>query len=201
MASGGRLEQAPLLSFAEKHPAILPKAHHLSLLILRHYHTYNCHAGREQTLAQSRRKFWIIAGQNLAKRIVRDCLKCRRFNSKTITQVMAPLPEVRLESFNPSFTTAGVDFFGPILIKQGRKNLKRWGCIFTCLTTRAVYLDIAPSLQMDDFILLLRQFICRRGAPKETRSDQATNFVGADRELREALKQLDHACIERGLRE
>ena len=46
-------------------------------------------------------------------------------------------------------------------------------------------------LQTDDFILLLRQFISRRGPPKEIRSDRGTNLVGANRELREALKKLD----------
>ena len=193
---GGHLERAPTLSYEEKHPVILPKNHHLSLLILQHYHESSAHAGREQMLAQSREKFWIIQGRNLAKKIIRNCFKCLRLNSRPLTQVMAPLPEMRQEPYNPPFTNAGVDFFGPLMIQRGRGVAKRWGCLITCLTTHAVFLEVAPSLQTDDFILLLRQFINRRGPPKEIRSDRGTNFVGANRELREALNELDQKKIE-----
>jgi hypothetical protein len=109
---------------------------------------------------------------------------------------MAPLPKVRLEPYNPPFTNAGVDFFGPLMIQRGRGVAKGWGCLITCLATRAVFLEVAPSLQTDDFILLLRQFISRRGPPKEIRSDRGTNFAGANRELREALDELDQKKIE-----
>ena len=193
---GRRLERAPTLSYEEKHPVILPKNHHRSLLILRHYHESSAHAGREQTLAQSREKFWIIQGRNLAKKIIRNCFKCLRLNSRPLTQVIAPLPEIRLEPYNPPFTNAGVDFFGPLMIQWGRGVAKRWGYLITCLATRAVFLEVAPSLQTDDFILLLRQFISRRGPPKEIRSDRGTNLVGANRELREALEELNQKKIE-----
>lgn len=69
----------------------------------------------------------------------------------SFTQVMAPLPEVRLEPYNPPFTNAGVYFFGPLIIQRGRGVAKRWGCLITCWTTRAVFLEVAPSLQTDDF--------------------------------------------------
>lgn len=128
---GGRLEQATSLLYEEKHPAILPKRHHLSLEIVRHYHESSAHSGKEQTLAQTRRKFWIIHCRNLAKKVIRNCFKCRRLNSRPLSQVMAPLPKVRLKSYNPPFTTTGVDFFGPFMVKWGRGTAKRWGCMIT----------------------------------------------------------------------
>ena len=118
LRAGGRFERAPTLSYEEKYPVILPKNHYLSLLILRHYHKSSAHTNREQTLAQSRAKFWIIHRKNLAKKIIRNCFKCLRLNSRPLTQVMAPLSEMRLEPHNPPFTNAGVDFFGPLMIQQ-----------------------------------------------------------------------------------
>ena len=131
---GGRLEEAVVLSYDEKHPIILPKKHHVSRLIVRFCHKSLAHAGREQTLAQ-RKMFWILGGRGLAKNIIRNCFKCRRLNERPMKQVMAPLPKERLQPYKPPFTFSGVDFFGPLMVKWGRGSAKRWGCLFTCLTT------------------------------------------------------------------
>ena len=65
---------------------------------------------------------------------------------------------------------------------------KRWGCIFTCLTTHAVYLEVAGDLSTDSFIIALRRFRGRRGNPKTIRSDNGTNSVRANREPGKALR-------------
>ena len=93
-------------------------------------------------------------------------------------------------AYEPPFIYMGIDMFGPLLIRQGRyrSTPKRWGCIFTCMTTRAIHLEFAPSLETDDFINVLRQFIARRGTPKEIRTDCGRNFRGADKELKSATK-------------
>ena len=64
------------------------------------------------------------------------------------------------------------------------------------MTTRTVYLEVAPSLETDDFIMILRQFISRRGPPEEIRSDRGTNFVRADREMREAIEHWNQTKIK-----
>ena len=73
--------------------------------------------------------------------------------------------------------------------KEGRKQLKRWGCIFSCLSSRAIHLEVATDLSTDIFINVLRRFISLRGSVSKIRCDQGTNFVGADNELRAALKE------------
>ena len=104
---------------------------------------------------------------------------------------MADLPVCRLDAGTPPFSQSACDFFGPIEIGLPRnRTAKRWGALFTCLVTRAVYLDLAASLSSDDFLLLLRRFIALYGKPKRMYSDNGTNFVGAERELREAVEAL-----------
>ena len=132
---GGRLEEAVALSYDEKHPIILPKKHHVSRLIVRFCHESLAHAGREQTLAQTRKMFWILGGRGLAKNIIRNCFKCRRLNERPMKQVMAPLPKERLQPYKPPFTFSGVDFLGPLMVKWGRGSAKRWGCLFPGAST------------------------------------------------------------------
>ncbi|XP_066914820.1 uncharacterized protein [Clytia hemisphaerica] len=112
---------------------------------------------------------------------------------------MGHLPEDRIIVSTPTFYHTGVDYFGPILVKVLRSRVKRWGCIFTCLTTRAIHLEVAPSLESDDFINVLEHFICRRGSPKLIRSDCGTNFKGANNELKKELERMD-SKIDRSLR-
>lgn len=100
---------------------------------------------------------------------------------------MADLPQDRVFPDELPFTRVGVDFFGPFEVKRGRAAVKRYGVIFTCLAVRAVHLEVASSLDTDSFVNALRRLIARRGQVSELRSDNGTNFVGAERELREAI--------------
>ena len=75
---------------------------------------------------------------------------------------MADLPPERVTPA-PPFTYTGMDVFGPFYIKEGRKELKRWGMIFTCLSSRAIHLETLNSMTTDSFLNALRRFISRRG--------------------------------------
>ena len=111
---------------------------------------------------------------------------------------MADLPKEQITP-SPPFTYSGVDYFGPFYIKQGRKDVKRYGVLFTCLASRAVHIETADTLETDSFINALRRFVARRGPVREIRSDQGTNIVGSERELKKALDELDHSAIQRSL--
>ena len=112
---------------------------------------------------------------------------------------MAPLPKERTDVDSPPFTSVGVDYFGPLMVKHGRGSAKRYGCIFTCLTTRAVHLEISHSMESDSFLMTLHRFMARRGKPAKIFSDNGTNFVGAERELREAIEELNSQKVKDAL--
>ena len=97
---------------------------------------------------------------------------------------MADLPLDRIIPDQPPFTYVGVDFFGPFEVKRGRSHVKRYGVLFTCLTTRAVHIEIAHSLDTDSCVNALCRFTCRGGQVKIMRSDNGTNFVAAERDTR-----------------
>lgn len=112
---------------------------------------------------------------------------------------MADLPKERLIPDLPPFTNIGMDYFGPIEIKRARSLVKRYGVIFTCMSSRAVHLEMAYSLDTDSCISAIRRFVCRRGQVSHIRSDNGTNLVGAEKELRKALVSLNQDKIRNSL--
>nr|XP_055049757.1 uncharacterized protein LOC129435890 [Misgurnus anguillicaudatus] len=109
---------------------------------------------------------------------------------------MADLPPARLRLFKPPFYSTGTDCFGPFHVKIGRRQEKRWGILYKCLTTRCLHLDLLEHLDTDAFLLSLRRFIARRGKPFEILCDNGTNFVGGDRELRDTFNQMSQELQE-----
>ena len=106
-------------------------------------------------------------------------------------QFMADLLRCRLPVNEPPCYNVEVHYFGPFLIEQKRSLVKSYGCLFTCLSMRAVHIEIANSLTADSFINTLRRFIARRGKPDHIYSDNGSNFVGANRIMCESLDELN----------
>ena len=110
-------------------------------------------------------------------------------------QKMADLPNDRTLD-RPSFTNCGVNMFDLLLIKEGRKELKRYGALFTCLASRAVHIECTCSMDTNSFIQALRQFIARRGNTRFLRSDNGSNFVGAQKELENSFNEMGHQKVQ-----
>nr|XP_044248645.1 uncharacterized protein LOC108069676 [Drosophila takahashii] len=164
---------------------ILPTSHWVTKLIVRHYHEKSYHINHETALNEVRQRFYIPKLRPLFKQVRRDCQQCKLDRAKPQPPIMAPLPPARLGGFQRPFTFVGIDYFGPLTVIDGRKSLKRWGMISTCLTMRAIHIEIVNSLSTDSCLMGLRNFIARRGLPHEIYSDNGTNFRGADSFLQE----------------
>ena len=195
---GGRLDRA-LIPFEVKHPVILPSQHHVTKLIIRDHHQSVGHSGMSHTWASLRQRYWILRGASTVRSVLGKCPQCKRRNAKAGQQMMSELPECRLTPSNPPFYFTGIDYFGPFYVKLGRSNVKRWGCLFTCLSTRAVHIEVVNTMSSDSFINALRRFIGRRGKPAEIFSDNGSNFIGAEKELREALAKFNDTAVARHL--
>ena len=72
---------------------------------------------------------------------------------------------------------------------------KRYGALFRCLVTREVHLEIAGSLSTDSVVMAIRRFVSRRACPRRIFSDNGTNFVGANNELKKVTQELDQERI------
>ena len=127
----------------------------------------------------------------MLRSIRRQCVVCQRLFGKPCNQKMADLPVERCIPGPTAFIHVGVDLFGPFYVVRGRSTVKRYGCVFTCFSIRAIHIEVLESLETDAFINGFRRFCSRRGQPKTVRSDRGTNLVGACTELAREMKRLD----------
>ena len=155
MCVGGRLKHAQIPA-ESKHQAIIPSNHHLTYLLLLYIHQNNHHCGKKQLLRLSRERYW-----HLARKVIYNCLYCKRQRVKPQPQLIADLPPGRLSYLQPAFSFTGVDYFGPVTVKRGYRTRSlsghniRYVCLFTCLTFRAIHLELREDMSTDSFIMAL----------------------------------------------
>ncbi|XP_043191513.1 uncharacterized protein LOC122364821 [Amphibalanus amphitrite] len=186
---GGRLRNSAL-PFDSKFPKILPGRDPVVDLLITAAHQNAGHEGRQHVLSDLRASYWIVGANTAVRRCLNRCIGCKKRQKQTEHQKMADLPETRLGVGDRAFTHTGVDYFGPFFVKQGRSQVKKYGVVFTCLAIRAVHLEVADDLSTDSFLCALRRFVARRGGVRSLRSDQGTNFIGAEKELKEEVNKL-----------
>jgi hypothetical protein len=158
-------------------------------LLIDYFHGISGHSGREHVLTLLREKYWIIRANTSDRAVLSKCGKCLRNYSKPGQQKMADLPQERLKPNRPPFHSTGIDCFGPLVIRRGRSDVKMYGVIFTCMNTRAVHLELAESLDTSSFIMALRRFIARRGQVRYIISDNGSNFVSSEKELKKCINE------------
>ncbi|UYV79864.1 hypothetical protein LAZ67_18000935 [Cordylochernes scorpioides] len=144
-----------------KTPVILDPRHYLTKLINHHFHVLALHQGQDAVRNEIRQQFWI---PNL-----------RVVTSQTFYTSDGVLPDCRVEPQQRSFSIVGMDYFAPMEVSVGRRHEKRYGVLFTCMTTRAIHLEVAHSLTKD----------------RDYRGRYSANLRGADKELhdQEALTE------------
>ncbi|XP_026686425.1 uncharacterized protein LOC103518980 isoform X2 [Diaphorina citri] len=189
MRVGGRLEKANI-EFDKKHQVILPKNHNFTKLLIIDEHEKNVHAGQQVMINHLRQRYWILNSRSLIRQLLHKCLKCFKAKlspQQTSHQIMGSLPKERVTPGKP-FLRSGVDLCGPFQIKRlgGRANTtwKAYVVLFICFSTKAVHIEIASDLSSKTFLAALKRFTARRGLPLEIFSDNGTNFVGANNELK-----------------
>jgi len=189
MRVGGRIQLARVPE-DQRHPAVLPRKHPLTTLIIGYEHLRLLHAGPQLLQGALQRRFWILCARDAVRQCTRKCVICVRHRGEVCQQMMGNLPAARLAVDRP-FLSTGVDYAGPFQLRvvkgRGHKQFKAYICLFICLTTRAIHLEAVSDMTSQAFIAALQRFVSRRGKCRELYSDCGTNFVGANRELKEAL--------------
>ncbi|XP_062716249.1 uncharacterized protein LOC134291888 [Aedes albopictus] len=192
-----RIGNAPHLPYSAKYPVVMPRHHRITFLLVDSYHRRFLHANGETVCNELRQQFYIPKLRVLVRKVSRQCQHCKILKANPTPPRMGPLPRVRLTPFIRPFTYVGVDYMGPFMVKMGRSSVKRWICLFTCLTIRAIHLELVHTLTTTSCVMAFRRFVARRGAPLEVFSDNGTNFVGAHRQLTEELqriKEINESC-------
>ena len=179
----GRLNQSDLPSNT-KNPILLPTKHGFTELLVQSKHFAVHHDGTPTTLAAVRENYWIVKGRSLVRKVIRRCTVCRRYDRKSFSSPVLPdLPAERI-STEPPFSNTGIDFTGPLYVRgTGSAEDKVYICLFTCASSRAIYLELTRELSATVFLLAFRRFTSRRGLPRIIMSDNAKTFKHCSREI------------------
>nr|XP_023014014.1 uncharacterized protein LOC111503828 [Leptinotarsa decemlineata] len=191
---GGRLQLSELPE-KTRHPILLPSSHHVTDILIREEHQRLEHAGTQATLYSLRQTYWIVNGRNTVRKVLHRCIRCFRAKPRLADHGSGILPQARVLASRP-FLKTGIDYCGPLFIKEkryrNRNEIKVYVAIYVCMVTKAVHLELVCDLTTEAFLASLRRLFARRGKSLEIHSDNAADFVGANRELQELFESTDH---------
>jgi len=140
--------------------------------------------GAQALLVTLQESFWILSARSVIRKILHSCIICCRARAPQVRQIMGDLPKQRV-IYTRAFTNVGIDYGGPFSIKLTRnKSCKAYVCIFVCMATKAIHIELVSDLSTPAFLNALKRFVARRGICANIYSDNATNFKGASNELR-----------------
>ena len=187
----GRLQESDLDNLA-KYPIFLCRKSYFTELIILDCHRKMKHLKVKDTLNELRSNYWVPQGRRTVKKVIRPCNTCQKQESKPFERLPAALlPDFRSKVDFP-FTSTGVDYLGPLLVKNifkpDKEMFKVHVVLYTCATSRAVHLDLVPDPTCLAFVRSLKRFIGRRGISKLYISDNAGCFIGP--ELNTFLQQI-----------
>lgn len=138
-----------------------------------------------------RERYWLVNENSAVRRVIGRCAACRRMDANVSRQPIAPPPLCLTEDGWWSFSSAGVDYFGPIPFHGGRKLERSYGCLFTCPQKGAVHPEVALKLETNSLITTLVMLLRRRGAPREIYSNDGISFACGILEPKNGIIRLD----------
>ena len=121
------------------------------------------HHGIKTTLARIRTEYWIVEGRKSVKKILRKCVVCTRGQGLPMRAPPIPdLPDFRVNYSGHAFQATGLDFAGPLFIKEGSKKEKMYVLLLTCATSQAIHLQLIPDMSIGGFLCGFKRFLARR---------------------------------------
>ncbi|XP_055633747.1 uncharacterized protein LOC129774074 [Toxorhynchites rutilus septentrionalis] len=190
--SRSRLVYGSELLETMRKPIILPPTHRITQLLVRDAHERYHHTAFNVVMGVLQERYHITRLRGVLNNVLKKCQQCANQRAQPQAPEMAPLPDSRITPHLPTFTHCGVDYFGPYEVAIRRKSIeKRWGVIFTCLASRAVHIEMVEKLDSDCFIRCFQDFTSRRGQVTHLYSDNGTNFVGAEKEMKIQLDKIN----------
>ena len=182
----GRIGKAKI-PFQTKFPILLPRNSFFTELMINEAHEKVFHNGVKETLAEVRSACWVVKGRQLVKKVLKRCFLCRILEGLAYpAPITCDLPDFRVDP-GRAFDTIGVDFCGPVYVRDIYKKdggmHKAYVVVTTCATSRMVHLEISPDLSTAAYLRSQKRFISRRGYPRLGVSDNGKAFKG--KELRQ----------------
>ena len=171
-------------------PILLPRDDYFTELIIRDTHTDTLHAGTSQTLSSIRQSYWIPQGRVTVRKILKRCAICKKIEGgPSKTPRFPDFPAERVRKSKP-FSYSGMDYFDPLYVRNHDDIVKVWISLFTCMSVRAVHIEVARDMTAEQFLHCFRRSTAHRGTLKMMYSDNTPHFKLADKTLEQAIHEV-----------
>ena len=158
-------------------PILLPKNSKMTEMIIFELHIKFSHAGCYSLLGELRKRFWIIHYFSLVKKIVRSCVICKRYNSRSIKLNQNSYRDFRIQPNFIPFSYVYFDYFGPYYVMINDTKCKIYILCITCMFTRAVNLKVSLDMTVSEFLRSFMLHIFEYGLPQFVVSDLGSQLV------------------------
>ena len=169
-------------------PILLPKDSVVTNLIIRELHEKFNHAGIYTILKELRTRFWVPHCFSKVKKIIKQCVNCKRFNNRPLNVNQSPY---RIERVNPieiPFAQIYIDYLGPFHVSCNKQKSKVYILCITCMWSRAVNLKICLDLSTNEFLRGFQMHIFEHGIPQKCFSDLGSQLVAGGNIIKDNLK-------------
>ncbi len=140
------------------YPVFLPQNHLFTRKLVERAHLKTLHGGVGMTMAKVRDKYWVPKLRQLVKRVRSGCWGCKRFRVRSYENpTPGNLPTIRMQGTTPSTFSALIS-----RVRSRKISKKAYLVLYGCSLTRAVHLEVLPSLELKDFLHSFKRFIARR---------------------------------------
>ena len=165
-------------------------------LNVKSYHEESNHsAGTNHTLSLLSARFWIVQAREDIREVEREGCECRRRQSEGRKVDNRPTTE---DPTKIALVCANRRRLRRIISDRtgkGQEEDQVLPVFIDMLAVTSVYLEMAYGLDTGSFLNASFHMTNRRGLPERMMSDNGSNFVVAERELRELVGQLDQNRI------
>lgn len=189
---GGRLEESSLPE-QSKMLLLLPRPsgpwkeikESFTVRLIRYIHEYNGHGGVIWTLNHVRRFLWVPRMRSLISSVLKHCVPCQKVVAPPLKQKMGNIPAARVNQMRP-FQAVASDMCGHFWLKDTTNGepFKAYVCLFTCMNTRALHLELTRGLTANDFLMAFDNMVNQKGLCTDIWSDNAKYYKRSDLELK-----------------
>ena len=160
----------------------------LAYLVMKESHEEDHRAAGDALWRTRRKGYWIIKGMNLAKKVVQDCMRCKKNKAKLEEQIMADLPPQVFQVPCRAFTNVQLDYAGAVTVKdqvKRRVGIKAYPLLFVCMNSGMLHVQLCPGYDANTFISQFQQFVAIRGSPSYIHTDQGSQLVAAGKQIQD----------------
>jgi len=162
-------------------PTLLAKNSHLTKAVILFYHEQFKHCGIYFLLSELRKHYYIEHVFSQIKRVLKDCVICKRLNSRTIKINQNSYPDFRVHPPSIPYKYIFIDYFGPYSVMQNNERRKVYALCITCLWSRAINIKVCVDMTTESFLRALSLHVLEYGIPEQCLSDLGSNLTSGSK--------------------